>query len=294
MGEASIPVDLANPGQVFACLGFVEAVDVLHGEARGGFDWQSPEEPRFQLAASGDENPVGRVLRFLDEATVKSIAPIDSPNNTNGWGIETITDKSGAFPFRDPPKPATLPACLEDTDGNRIVIDYWGDSTRRDNTKFWGGSKGKPGAKLALEALDLARNRISTCIDDPFSLVAEQSGSFRFDWRRDYIPIDTGFSLNKHKATMIMRGYPIVELLAAIGLTHARPLRHGKLEYSYGVAGIVDANLYDPIFLRAVLGASQPPFPSMPLRLFSMHLDWPGQEGQARCITNVIEETLSS
>lgn len=33
MGQAIIPVDLRNPGQVFACLGFLEAADVLCGPA---------------------------------------------------------------------------------------------------------------------------------------------------------------------------------------------------------------------------------------------------------------------
>ena len=41
MAEASIPIDLTNPGQVFACLGFVESAEVLLGEARGGFDCQT-------------------------------------------------------------------------------------------------------------------------------------------------------------------------------------------------------------------------------------------------------------
>ena len=289
MAEASIPVDPLNPGQVFACLGFVEAADILLGAASGGFDWRRPDDTRFRLAAS-DENPIQRVLRFLDEATVKSVAPIDSANNTAKWKIETVTDKSGAFPFDDPSSPATLPAHLEDAAGNSIVIDYWGDETRRDNAKFWGGSQGKPGAKLALEALDLARDRMAAHTDDPFSLAAGQSGSFRFDWRRDYVPRDVGFSLNKHKTTMIMQGYPVVELLAAVGLTHARPVRHNKLNYSYGVAGVSGGDLYDPIFLRAALGG-QPPFPGMPFRLFNMRLDWPGQENKARCITAVTEET---
>jgi CRISPR-associated protein Csx14 len=41
MAEHTIPVDLLNPGQVFACLGFLEAADVLLGDAEGGFDWWS-------------------------------------------------------------------------------------------------------------------------------------------------------------------------------------------------------------------------------------------------------------
>ena len=55
MAEASIPADLLNPGQVFACLGFLEAADGLCGEARGGFDWRGSDGVRFYLEASGSE-----------------------------------------------------------------------------------------------------------------------------------------------------------------------------------------------------------------------------------------------
>ena len=293
MAEAAIPVDLTNPGQVFACLGFAEAADILLGEARGGFDWQSHDDVQFWLGAMGEEDPITRVLRFLDEATVKSMAPADSANDTEKWQIDTVPVESGVFPFRDPRKPATLPARLEDAAGHAIVIDYWGDETRRDNVKFWAGSGGYPGVGLVRDVLDLMRGRATDHADDPFALAAEQSSSFRFDWRRDYVPIDAGFSPNAH-GDVTMQGYPVVEMMAAVGVTHARPSRRDKLEYSYGVAGLSGTDMYDPIFLRAALGAQRPPFPGMPFRLFIMQLDWPGQEGQARCITNVIEEALTS
>ncbi|MCY4408546.1 MAG: type I-U CRISPR-associated protein Cas8c [Rhodospirillaceae bacterium] len=294
MAEASIPVDLTNPGQVFACLGFLEAAEVLLGEARGGFDWRDTAEVRFRLGACGGENPVVRVLRFLDEATVTSFAPAGSSHSTDKWKIETRKDDSGAFPFRDS-GPDVLPARLSDGTDKAIHIDYWGDQgqARRDRVKFWAGAGGYPGAGLARDALDLIRGRASDYAHDPFSLSAEQSSSFRFDWRRDYVPIDAGFSPNAH-GDMVMRGYPIVELLAAIGLTNARPLRRERLEYGYGVAGLASDDLYDPIFLRAALGSEKVPVPGMPFRLFTMRLDWPGQEGQARCITDVTEETPPS
>ena len=38
MGVSVVLADLTNPGQVFACLGFAEAADVLLGQAEGGFD----------------------------------------------------------------------------------------------------------------------------------------------------------------------------------------------------------------------------------------------------------------
>lgn len=294
MATAVVPVDLTNPGQVFACIGFAEAADVLLGDARGAFDWRESGSVEFRIAAAGDEDPVARVLRFLDEATVTSLAPPDSKNRTERWEITTVVSDSRAFPFPDPDSPAKLPARLTDGEGRVIDIDYWGDATRgRDNVKFWAGSGGYPGAALARDALDLVRGRVADSTGDPFAVDALQSGSFRFDWRRDYVPIDAGFSPNLH-GHIVMRGFPVVELLAAIGLTHARPVRHTKLSYSYGVVGISGAELHDLIFLRSALGARQPPFPGMRFRTFHMQLDWPGQENQARCITSVIEESVST
>ena len=292
MATGDVPVDLTNPGQVFACLGLVEAADVLLGQAAGGFDWGEPALARFRLSAAGKEDPVNRVLRFLDEATVTSVAPCGSKNDTAKWGVDTIRGSS-TFPFPDPESPAKLPARLEDSDGCVVFIDYWGDATRRDNVKFWAGAGGYPGAALTRDALDLVRGRLDNRGGDPFAVDALQSGSFRLDWRRDYVPLDAGFSPNVH-ADVVMRGYPVVELLAAVGLTHARPVRHNKLSYSYGVAGVSETELYDPIFLRAALGSREPPFPGMPFRRFRMQLDWPGQENQARCITSVIEERLQT
>ena len=295
MAEASVPVDLANPGQVFACLGFLEAADVLLGSARGGFDWRDPGDPRFRLAARGGDHPVRRVLRFLDEATVTCLAPAEAPHSIDKWKIRAELDASGAFPCRYT-GPDVLPARLRDRTGAYITIDHWGDQgwTGRDRVKFWAGMQGKPGARLVQEALDLIRGQAADHADDPFSLGTGQSSSFRFDWRRDYIPADVGFSPNQHKFGMVMRGYPVVELLAAIGLTHARPIRCTRLEYRYGVIGLAREELYDPIFVRAALGAARPLVPGMPFRAFTMRLDWPGLEGHARCITEVLEETPSS
>ena len=198
------------------------------------------------------------------------------------------------FPFPVPDSPATLPATIycEETEEKAITIDHWGDSrsiTSRDNVKFWAGIGGYPGAALARDALNLVRNQIGESVDDPFNLGAEQSSSFRFDWRRDYIPLDIGFSINKHARTRFATiGYPVVEMLAAIGLTHARPEFISKLEYRYGVLGAASSgDLFDPLLLRASLGAPDFPFPH---RTFRMNLGWPGKEGQARCITTVYEE----
>lgn len=298
MSTASIPVDLFNPGQVFACLGFMELAEVLFNQTTAGFDWTEPTAPRFVLSVPGDADPIPAALEFLASAKLHSLAPPGSDLSTDKWGVPSRTSDLGSFPIPPPSSPATLPAVL--TAGEHMVtLSSWGEvnapdfvGTGRDNVKFWAGSAGYPGVGLLRDALDAARPAMSEAHADPFAVTSPQSSSLRFDWRRDYIPIDIGFSLNEH-ARMQPRGYPLVEVLAAIGLSHARPLRVHKLEYRYGVAGRgdpfqdVSAALLPPPFLRAILGCATLPFPT---RYFTMQLDWPGQENQARCITTVHEE----
>lgn len=294
MSRADIPVDLFNPGQVFACLGFMESAERLFGGTRGAFDWIDTPGPRFHLESDTQANPFQAVLLALGSASLVSLAPSGLDLSTEKWGITTHRlDNDDSFPIKPPASPATLPARLEcqvDGQSRWILLDHWGDQTQRDNTKFWAGAGGYPGAALLRDALDLVRDELADAAADPFAIAKPQSSSFRFDWRRDYIPLDAGFSPND-QGNVEMIGYPIVEILAAIGLGNARPRRaeRNKLEYRYSVLGAMNTGtLYDPIFLRAALGGAELDFPH---RDFRMQLGWPGQENQARCITNVIEET---
>jgi CRISPR-associated protein Csx14 len=85
-----------------------------------------------------------------------------------------------------------------------------------------------------------------------------------------------------------MMGYPLVEILAAIGMQNARPARpdrRDRLTYRYGVS---NARL-PTLLTRAVLGTQGLGFS---MRVFRMHMGWPGQEGQARCIIDAEEENI--
>jgi CRISPR-associated protein Csx14 len=294
VAEASIPVDLFNPGQIFACIGFAEAAAELLGDAEGCFDWSNRDAVRFRLRARGDESPIKCVLRFLSEATVHAEAPHGSANIaawSASWGDKpNQLPKAAPYSSPDPESPATLVAVLSAGE-NQLRVDHWAD-TGRDNAKFWAGAGGYPGAALTRDALDLIRSEVLAAEDDPFALAVPQSSSFRLDWRRDYVPIDAGFSLNAHGGAIQTVGYPLVELLGAIGLRNARPRRlRTKLEYRYGAVGTSREVVWLPLaFLRAALGASATPFE---MRLFQMFLSWPGKEGQARAITQVIEESVS-
>ena len=303
MAESTIPVDLLNPGQVFACLGILEVADVLLGDVAAAFDWNSGRETRFRVAAAAAKPPVERVMRFLEVARIVTRAPANSTNPDrwkSGWGDAPEVDDPGRpFPFPDPNSPATLPVVLRDDAGNEVSIDYWDDLTKRtgrDNVKFWAGAQGKPGAAILRDALEPVRGKILQHASNPFALSEAQTISFRFDWRRDYISVQDGFSPNKHKSGILpisMVGYPLVEILAAIGMTHARPCRTTKLEYRYGVLGHGEGPLLEPVFHRAALGTETSPIPGNPFRRFRMQLDWPGREGDARCITQVTEEDIA-
>jgi CRISPR-associated protein Csb3 len=295
MAEATIPVDLRNPGQVFSCLGFMEAAEILCGACEGSFDYQHSEsQTTFTLGSEGSDNPINTVLRFLARAEVRAIAPHGSNLSAANWGVGTIERERGndEFPCPKPDTPAALPIMVMD-DKHAIPIEHWADgpSSGRDNVKFWAGAGGYPGAALARDALQIIKglgdNALTAAAGDPFSISAPQSSSFRFDWRRDYIPLDAGFSPND-QTSMTMIGYPLVELLAAIGLQHARPDRpdrRDKLTYRYGVSNAV----LPTQFARAVLGGQRLGFP---VRVFRVRLGWPGQEGQARCIIDAQEESI--
>lgn len=288
MARCSIPVDLFNPGQVFACLGILEAADVLLGAARASFDWGGAGPARFVVEANGDRHPIEAVLGFLREAEVRAVTPFGWPLATDKLPVPVEPAPDEVYPFPAPVSPATLVCRLSNATGAALEIGYWGAGTSVDNTKFWAGAGGYPGSALVRDAIALLPEDVTAIVDDPFDFAAEQSSSFRFDWRRDYVPLDLGFSPNAH-GNAVMVGYPVVELCAAIGLSHARPVRLDKLDYRYRViAAPPGAPLLVPLFHRAALGGATLPFAC---RKFRMQLDWPGQENQARCITDVHEET---
>jgi len=74
MNPASIPVDLRNPGQVFACLGLMEMTEVLNGPCMMRFNYSSNETLcRFELDTS--EDCIEKAVRFLARCKVVAIAP---------------------------------------------------------------------------------------------------------------------------------------------------------------------------------------------------------------------------
>lgn len=293
MGLARIPVDLFNPGQVFACLGFLEAADVLVGDAVGGFDWRDESDVRFVLHTPGDTNPVKVVLGFLAAAKVIAIAPLGS-DVRDLWGIDTQVE--GVFSVsptvregskRTWIKGSALPIRLETGSQKSLSVSHWADvDNGRRSLKTWGGAQGKSGASRMQDLLDAARSLMSagpvSAHVDPFSF-SSPIGGFRLDMHRDYVPIDIGFSPNAHKGNIEAVGHPLVEIAAVIGLENARPAVVDRLAYRYGVW----RGPLTPTLARPALGCS---CPASAVRTFLTRLGEPNKYD--RSIRDVNEEKL--
>jgi len=286
--QSQVPVDLLNPGQVFACLGLMEMTEVLCGPCEGEFACHG-RDPMAEFRFRADDEPLAAVLDFLCETELCALAPRGSRLVAKEPGITTQVRADAFFPSPAPDSPSALPIRLNHG-GASVSVEHWADGSTRDNVKFWAGAGGYSGAALARDALEairgLSEERWVEARRAPFDIGVPMSSSFRFDWRRDYVPLDLGFSINEHSGTIQSTGYPFVELLAAIGLEFARPVRvspRSKLAYRYGVWHVPLPTL----LARPVLGGASP---GVQIRRFRLRLDWPGQENQARCIVDVQEE----
>ena len=282
MAEATVPVDLFNPGQVFACLGFVEAIEILKGNAAGRFTWED-DAATFILSANGDENPVGTVLRFLETAEVSALRPTGSEIK-NGKGIPTADFlPAGSYPTTSPKEKARLIARLRDGADKAIDLMYWGEIPGQSNVKFWGGNRTAPG--IAEKALSFCKG---VDISKPFQHTAKSGGVFRFDPAGSYLPIDIGFSLNEHKKNIANLGFPVTELLAALGATHARPISYQhKVSYRYRV--YIETPLLSPIIMRAMLSSFCNLLPGHQMKRFDFKVRSPSTSSAEYCITDIQE-----
>lgn len=263
MAEASIPIDLFNPGQVFACLGFMEAADILLGDVEGGFDWSEEGPVRFHLGAPGDQNPFAVVLRFLCEAEVVPYAPIgyrDSLSRrkgTDSWDDSTdgrVLDRSETFPSATGDRMA-LPIELRVGELPSVGMSHWADGSGRNDFKLYAGNRSAAGIAIAMlggtrgkpkkgqgvgnvktHGIDsLWRKHGDTLAARPFDSLVVMGGSFNLDPRGAWTAIDAGYSPNKQKHAVAAS--PVVELLAALGLEHARPHETKDREVGYGAWG---------------------------------------------------------
>ena len=160
---ASIPVDLESPGQVLACMGFLEAAEVLLGGVEAHFDW-SEAQAAFVLRADGDKNPLEVVLEFLAKAKISELTPIgyveggaadgddngeedatpSKPEDGDESDDDDLSEVQGrvttpAFPSGEGDRNA-LPVQLVDG-RRRLTVSHWADGSSRDDFKLYSGNR---------------------------------------------------------------------------------------------------------------------------------------------------------
>lgn len=301
----SIPVDLANPGQVFACLGFLEAANALLGSAEGGFAWASEGGPRFELRADGGRDPFRMTLEFLKDAEIRRLVPRGYVEPTNQRkskrgkgppeanlgvppGAPSDVAMAGGrlcvvdtFPSAEADR-FTLPVRLSRAgDGRAIDLTHWCDGSSRNPFKLFAGQQGS--AAIVEQMRDALRKmwdaRHDELVRDPFGQTVPLMGSsFKLDARKAWTAIGVGFCPSDHG--MAVESSPLVELLAAVGLEHARPDRFDAREVRYAAW----QGLLSPMLARAALGGVGV---GVPRRTFRFTLD---SAGENKVVTSAREE----
>ena len=280
MAEVSIPVDLFNPGQVFACLGFLEAADVLLGDAQGYFDWSDEADVQFSLKTSHKENPFSAVLEFLADCELTAVAPEESETFPNKPKIGSVKELPVKF----------------SNNSKQVVLGHWGDSAEssgREPFKLYAGNRSALSiAKLMQKGItQLRKDRPQELIQEPF-LPIPMGGSgrsksrvgkgFNFDLQGGWTAIDIGYSPNDQKHQV--SASPVVEILAAWGLENARPhpdeFKPRKVRYAaWGV-------YLPPMLARVALFAG---ISIMPMKRFHFEI---GLSGKNKIITYSEQEII--
>ncbi len=302
MARASIPVDLFNPGQVFACLGFLEAADVLLGDAEGGFEWDDDGGAQFHVSACGGTDPIEAVLEFLAGAASERWAPLGYVDPKKGKDEDEDADDSEdestpsielspTFPAKEGDRMA-LPIRFGGGNYPLIELGHWADGSNRNNFKLYAGNRsadkiaramlhgvrkkptgkqkanGEPGEIKTKGVTQLWQEKREDLIARPFDVLTPMGGSFNFDPRGAWTAIDAGYSPNEHKHAI--QASPVVEFLSAWGLEYARPVEFDLRQVRYAVWR---GNL-PPILARAALTAE---LKMLPTRRFRFGLDLSGK-----------------
>ncbi len=292
MAESSIPVDLFNPGQVFACLGFLEAADILCRDAEGGFDWSDEAEVRFCLQAVGRANPFAEVLKFLAGAKVKAIAPAGwRPKNDPAKKEEpkdpkaqkalerkkrkleqelSEQEQSEMFSSVSPETSSAMPIRIAGNN-KHIVLGHWADGSSRNEFKLYSGNRSAyqiAGAMLQ-GIVQLWTKRRTDLIEQPFDITTPMGGSFNFDPRGGWTAIDAGYSPDRQEHKVAAS--PVVEILAAWGLENARPDEYQTRKVRYSAWGAP----LPPMLARTALFGG---FATIPTKRFHFELHPSGNE----------------
>jgi CRISPR-associated protein Csx14 len=312
MSTASIPVDLLNPGQVFACLGFLEAAEVLLGDAEGGFDWKDERQVRFTLHANGERNPCEKVLEFLAQVEPTRWGPVgyadplpkkrrsdDKDDEAEHDGADESGEETDSpaleleptFLAKEGDRMA-LPIRIGGRNQPLVTLGHWADGSSRESFKLYAGNRSAD--KIAGAMLSGVRKKPSKK-----QKARRQPGDLRTKgvmqlWEEDaaalikapfdvLTPMGGSFNLDPRGAwTAIDAGYSpnehkhAIQASPVVEFLAAWGLEHARPE-EFGVRQVRYAAWgvsLPPILARAAISGGLATFP---LRRFRFELDLSGK-----------------
>ena len=194
----TIPVDLTNPGQFFACCGLLELADRLWPGADGWFT-----DVTFSISSEGISCDLFSILKALAAATIE---PVDHDDNASAirLGLGEVS----------------------------ILLDWWRDEAAGgQRLKTWAGRQSGPQifSLMTAKITEAAGAGSGNPLDFSAAVFEIKDGKtkkktispFYFDSRRASTSLDAGFSADEQQ--MSVREYPVVESLAMIGMQRFRP-----------------------------------------------------------------------
>ena len=188
----TIPIDLRNPGQFFACCGLLELAHRVWGTAAlGWFD----QGEFFLHVPDQDEASVSETLMQL---------------------LRTMTFRAADE------KDSGSPILIDMGEYGEYRADWWLKTVHDSSLRTWGnGTSYKLFTSLCQE---------STKADDivaGFELTANMKARLSVDPRSSWTAIDAGFSPNDQNFGVAT--FPLIEFLAGIGLQRNRPFLRGGI-----------------------------------------------------------------
>jgi len=194
----TVRVDVANPGQFFACCGLLELAHRIKSETMGWF-----EDNEFRIA-NGSEGGTPCLTDILARLCQNKVGQVGS-----------VREK------------ALRPVRLEKFS---LTLDWWTDAAgKKAALKMWAGQQTSSGIVEELRKAICGWDDASA--SQLFNVGKPLTGRFGVDPRAAWNALDTGFSPNEQ--AMAVTTYPAVELLAAVGLQRCRPVQtdDGAMRY---------------------------------------------------------------
>jgi CRISPR-associated protein Csx14 len=216
----SIPADVTNPGQFFACCGLFELADRLWPGAEAWFEGETVHST-FQIVASkGQSGPSAD-----DGPTLRELLSKASALRFEIGSDERASDDTEEGDDASPLEPIVVQSPVH------IILDWWSDKS----IKPWAGSmKERPILNAMLKAIDPTNSdplNDPKAVFDPIEPVGvgrrakkpTKKEPFYFDCRRgsNAHPLDSGFSPDTHH--LRCRCFPAVEAMCFVGLQRSRP-----------------------------------------------------------------------